>query len=85
MAKTNKKPKADKKPVFRNTSRSQAEVPLTLRQLDTILAALRRHQDLLEGQTPDEDGLATIAGYHGSPLSMGEIDGLADQLNSAFE
>lgn len=58
-------------------------ISFTSRELDTVLAALRRHQDKLEDNPPDEDMLKHIAEQNGAPLSTDEIDDLCERLNFA--
>ena len=56
-------------------------VPLELsyRERDTIIAALRCWQNVLDGRTPDKADLLTIAADGGTALSADEIDTLIEE------
>lgn len=56
----------------------------TVREADTILAALRRHQARLEDRVPDEFGLDDIARCRTKrALGPKSIDDLCDEINQA--
>ena len=57
---------------------------LSTEELNTVLAALRRHQDALTGQECDERLLQSVAtnGDTHQPLSAEQIDALCERLNS---
>ena len=52
------------------------------RELDTILAALRVYQTMLNMQSAVVDDVHNIASEHGEPMTEAEIDTLCENLNS---
>lgn len=56
---------------------------LTLREIDTIRAALRYWQARDVGATAAQRGaIETIAQEHGEPLSLDAIDSLCERINT---